>query len=222
MHDTSGVECVRLPTQRQMDYLRAIQGYTDAHGIPPTIRELNALLGTTSTYGMRDMLLALERKGLVARMALKSRALVVTDAGRRLLGARKPHAVRKPQGAWSFQLTCGCSVGYNGDDEVWLVGTTSHPICETGRAAFNLEITRVGKPPDTKSDSGLTQTTKLVESARSPLSGDGKQRNPPAHDVDVQGADRHDGGHCDGEDASGGREVGSGAGVGASAGGGVG
>jgi repressor LexA len=73
------------PTARQVEVLEGISLLTGAHGFPPSVRDLCALLGISSTNGVREHLDALERRGLVKRMERVARSLVLTDSGRLLL-----------------------------------------------------------------------------------------------------------------------------------------
>lgn len=54
-------------TTRQAQILEAIIGHLEEHHAPPTIRWLCEAMAISSTNGMRDHLLALERKGFIGR-----------------------------------------------------------------------------------------------------------------------------------------------------------
>jgi repressor LexA len=77
---------MRDHTLRQRLVLQAIADSLRTSGYPPTIRELGVTLGIRSTNGVNDHLKALERKGLIERDLVKSRAMSVTAAGWALLG----------------------------------------------------------------------------------------------------------------------------------------
>lgn len=62
-------------TGRQALVLDTITEYIQAAGFPPTIREIGDKVGISSTNGVNDHLKALERKGYIARLDSKSRAL---------------------------------------------------------------------------------------------------------------------------------------------------
>lgn len=62
-------------TGRQALVLDTITDYIQAAGFPPTIREIGDRVGISSTNGVNDHLKALERKGYIARLDSKSRAL---------------------------------------------------------------------------------------------------------------------------------------------------
>jgi repressor LexA len=70
------------PTDRQRDILTYLVACL-ADGLMPTIREIGERFGISSTNGVNDHLLALERKGLIERDAKKARAMYVTARGRR-------------------------------------------------------------------------------------------------------------------------------------------
>lgn len=76
------------PTHRQFEVLTIIAAHIRAHGWAPTVHELCAALGITSTNGMQDHLIALERKGMLVRGGAP-RALALTHHARRLLAAEK-------------------------------------------------------------------------------------------------------------------------------------
>lgn len=61
-------------TSRQVAVVRAIEAYLRLHGQYPTVRELMAELGLSSTNGITDHLVALEKKGWVRR-SLQPRGL---------------------------------------------------------------------------------------------------------------------------------------------------
>lgn len=72
-------------TERQAAVLRAIKVMIAEHGMPPTLREIGAATGIKSTNGVRDHLVALERKGYIAmRGDGKTRGLRVLDGTERL------------------------------------------------------------------------------------------------------------------------------------------
>jgi hypothetical protein len=67
---------------RQREVLAAIESATAERGYPPTLRELGAALGISSTNGVYDHLRALRRKGAITWDPTKARTLRVTAAGR--------------------------------------------------------------------------------------------------------------------------------------------
>jgi len=78
-------------TARQRQILDFILEQIDQHGFPPTIREIGGQFGICSPNGVRDHLLALQRKGYLKRVAEKSRSLEVAaelrrDRGKPILG----------------------------------------------------------------------------------------------------------------------------------------
>ncbi|MEZ4254668.1 MAG: transcriptional repressor LexA [Polyangiales bacterium] len=66
-------------TDRQQAVLDFITNSIDAHGFPPTLREIGNHLGIRSTNGVNDHLRALERKGYLTREDMKSRTLRPTS-----------------------------------------------------------------------------------------------------------------------------------------------
>lgn len=73
-------------TERQHEVLRTIYHHINNHGFAPTLRELGGALGIRSTNGVNDHLTALERKGLIERTEMCSRAIRITTLGGKLLG----------------------------------------------------------------------------------------------------------------------------------------
>lgn len=67
---------IRL-TNRQADILEFVATYRDRHGFAPTMREIGKAFGIASTNGVEDHLLALARKGYIARAKNTQRAIVV-------------------------------------------------------------------------------------------------------------------------------------------------
>jgi repressor LexA len=66
-------------TKRQRDILDFIIECIRDNGSPPTIAEIGDHFGITSTNGVNDHLLALERKGFIERSS-KARGIRITDA----------------------------------------------------------------------------------------------------------------------------------------------
>lgn len=81
---------MRSPTLRQLQALRFIADFARTEGFPPSMRDIGAELGITSSNGVSDHLKALERKGLVTRKKMAARSLVITEAGWRVLYPPKP------------------------------------------------------------------------------------------------------------------------------------
>jgi repressor LexA len=103
-------------TARQRQILDFILEQIDRRGIPPTIREIGARFGISSPNGVRDHLLALQRKGYLKRRPEKSRSLEVSEGLRRdrgspILGqiaAGKPILAEENfQGLLNFELLFG-------------------------------------------------------------------------------------------------------------------
>lgn len=64
-------------TRRQREILTFVQRYADAHGYPPSVREIGQALGLTSSSTVHSHLAALEKKGYLRRDPSKPRALEV-------------------------------------------------------------------------------------------------------------------------------------------------
>ncbi|MCU0611263.1 MAG: transcriptional repressor LexA [Candidatus Eisenbacteria bacterium] len=64
---------------RQRAILREIARFTNERGFPPTLRELAMVLNVRSANGIRQQILALERKGYLRRDARKPRSIALTS-----------------------------------------------------------------------------------------------------------------------------------------------
>ncbi len=64
-------------TKRQQEILTFVHRYTDAHGYPPSVREIGQALGLTSSSTVHSHLSALEKKGYLRRDPNKPRALEI-------------------------------------------------------------------------------------------------------------------------------------------------
>lgn len=82
-------ESPRRLSARARAVLAFIIGYQVERGYPPTIREIGARFGMASTNGPRYYLQLLAAEGYVVRAGGLSRALRVTEAGRRTEQERK-------------------------------------------------------------------------------------------------------------------------------------
>lgn len=76
---------IKLPGDERMGALvEAIAQHADMHGYPPTIRDLMAWTGASSTSVVAYRLAACERAGLIRRVPERARAITLTDEGRAL------------------------------------------------------------------------------------------------------------------------------------------
>lgn len=66
-----------LLTARQLECLSFIESFIDARGYAPTIREIGDHMRIGSTNGVNDHLEALRRKGYLARVAGRCRAIKI-------------------------------------------------------------------------------------------------------------------------------------------------
>jgi repressor LexA len=73
----------RAPTGRQQRILDVIQEFSDEHGYPPSVREIGARVGLSSSSTVQSHLKALEKQGRLDRDPTKPRALRLTGAAAR-------------------------------------------------------------------------------------------------------------------------------------------
>ncbi|WP_242367819.1 transcriptional repressor LexA [Lactobacillus intestinalis] len=73
---------------KQLAILRYIYETVDEHGFPPTVREICAAVGLSSTSTVHGHLAQLERKGYIIKDATKPRALEITQKGKEKLGIK--------------------------------------------------------------------------------------------------------------------------------------
>lgn len=68
------------PSERQMEVLRFVHGYMEAHGRHPSIRTIMAGIGCRSTRSTLDALLGLEVRGHIRRGSDPARTIeLLTD-----------------------------------------------------------------------------------------------------------------------------------------------
>lgn len=77
-------------TPRQMDLLRYVAGFQEAHGISPSMEECRRVMRLRSKTCVGRMLNALEERGWISRMPNRARAIEVLH---------KPVIPRAPDGA---------------------------------------------------------------------------------------------------------------------------
>jgi repressor LexA len=96
-------------SQRQKEILEFVNTHVDAHGYPPTVREIGQAVGLTSPSTVHAHLAKLESAGLIRRDATKPRALEVIEGGR---GRRVPDGVpAAPLGATVLPLVGQVAAG---------------------------------------------------------------------------------------------------------------
>ncbi|MBE7042432.1 MAG: transcriptional repressor LexA [Ruminococcaceae bacterium] len=66
-------------TEKQKNVLAFIEQFTRENGYPPSVREIGAAVGLTSTATVHGYLERLEKKGYLDRAALKTRAMRVVN-----------------------------------------------------------------------------------------------------------------------------------------------
>lgn len=64
-------------TQRQHQLLRFIHGYLGDHGVPPSFEEMRGALKLKSKSGIHRLIMGLEERGYIRRLAYRARALEV-------------------------------------------------------------------------------------------------------------------------------------------------
>jgi repressor LexA len=69
-------------TERQRQIFEFVSSYVDAHGYPPTVREIGEAVGLASPSTVHAHLANLERAGLLKRDPTKPRALELIERGR--------------------------------------------------------------------------------------------------------------------------------------------
>lgn len=77
-------------TPRQLEVLRLVADAIEETGIPPTVRAIGRAAGITSSSNAHLEMVALQRRGLLAREPGAVRGLTVTAAGYALLGRTDP------------------------------------------------------------------------------------------------------------------------------------
>lgn len=73
--------------KKQLEILRFIYETAEERGFPPTVREICSAVGLSSTSTVHGHIARLERKGFLIKDATKPRAIEVTDAGKKAIGA---------------------------------------------------------------------------------------------------------------------------------------
>lgn len=82
-------------TARQLEILEFIQEYLDDNGYPPTVRDIGAAVGLTSSSTVHAHLANLEKAGAIRRDPTKPRALeILSDTGRSVADATRRAARR--------------------------------------------------------------------------------------------------------------------------------
>lgn len=72
----------RTISPRQKQILSYIGQHTEAHGYPPTVREIGTAVNLSSSSTVHAHLKTLEEQGLIQRDAVLTRAIKLTDGGR--------------------------------------------------------------------------------------------------------------------------------------------
>jgi repressor LexA len=83
-------------TARQQQILEYIAQEVDTTGVPPSIRQIGAALGISSTNGVRSHLKALEKKGYIHRNLRTSRGIAMLDRIKRVVSSAVQEAIEVP------------------------------------------------------------------------------------------------------------------------------
>jgi repressor LexA len=83
-------------TARQQQLLHYIEQVVSTTGVPPSIRQIGAALGISSTNGVRSHLKALEKKGYIQRSLRTSRGITMLDRIKRVTTRALREAVDIP------------------------------------------------------------------------------------------------------------------------------
>ena len=73
---------------KHLEILQYIYDTVESRGFPPTVREICAAVGLSSTSTVHGHLVRLERKGLLQKDATKPRAMEITPEGLKVLGIK--------------------------------------------------------------------------------------------------------------------------------------
>jgi repressor LexA len=83
-------------TARQQQILEYIEQVVSTTGVPPSIRQIGAALGISSTNGVRSHLKALEKKGYIHRSLRTSRGIAMLDRIKCVTSSTLQEAVEVP------------------------------------------------------------------------------------------------------------------------------
>ncbi|MDO4432160.1 MAG: transcriptional repressor LexA [Aerococcaceae bacterium] len=75
-------------SNKQLNILKCIHESLEAHGYPPTVREIGAASGLSSTSTVHGHLERLEKAGYISRDSSKTRAIELSQSALDLLGIR--------------------------------------------------------------------------------------------------------------------------------------
>ncbi len=77
-------------SNRQQQILRYIQQHMDAHGYPPTVREIGSAVSLSSSSTVHAHLKTLQEQGHIERDAVLTRAIKLTGSGENAGGESRP------------------------------------------------------------------------------------------------------------------------------------
>ena len=82
----------RMLTIKQKDVLEFIVSHQSKTRLSPTLEEIAGHIGVSSLSGVHQHLSSLEDKGFIERHKQKSRSIIVTSLGRKVVGGKPEHA----------------------------------------------------------------------------------------------------------------------------------
>lgn len=121
-------------TPRQHQIWQFLAEYVDAHGYPPTVREIGEAVGLASPSTVHAHLASLERAGLIRRDPTKPRAI-------ELVGRRSTEAVTQPASAPRLPLVGRIAAGGPLLAEEAIEDEVAVPAPLGGSADFLLRVT---------------------------------------------------------------------------------
>lgn len=127
----------KVPTERQLELLRFIDGFARARGYAPSRVEMGDGIGCTYGHTLDGMVESLQAKGLIARVHGQPRTVHLTPAGRRWTSEVEPIvrfiiALRRCEGHWRVRIFA------YGDDEPIAAGEAPLLVEAFSRAGYNL------------------------------------------------------------------------------------
>lgn len=102
-------------TRKQQIVLAFLQGYSQDHGFPPTMREIGQGIGLPNVSAVRGHLAALERKGYISKDSDKARSIRVLHAPSALSRfKRKLHEIARTDKGVLHHVVYGIAVATKG------------------------------------------------------------------------------------------------------------
>ncbi len=127
-------------TQNQKEVLNKVQKFTERNGYPPTVRELAAMSGRTSTAGVHKTLNLLEKKGYIRRKKGKSRSLEVLIKENRRACKVREYPILGSIAAGTPDVAEEHKEGDIALDEDWVGGDESFVLWVKGHSMVDADI----------------------------------------------------------------------------------